>query len=221
MLCGHRATDPNLRAVSKFNELERRPPSRSIGRFISIDTDTPVVVREPPDHCPQCGTALDPLDPPRRFACPTCEETVPHHPIPVARLAVIDGDDLLLVKVDHPDRHLWGTPGGHVEADEHPHHAGARELAEETTLQVDPDDLALFDARTFPKFGEVYKTYLCYAVNAADVSGSPTADHEVAQARFWAIDDFQAADDRLLTSWPAAYKDITWWIEQAQTALDS
>jgi ADP-ribose pyrophosphatase YjhB (NUDIX family) len=179
----------------------------------------------PPDYCPDCGGRLEPVDPPAVQRCRDCDELAFYNPIPTARLAVVDDTiegehaSLLLAKVDAPDRDLWGTPGGMVEPDEDPDVAGARELEEETTLTVDPDDLTLFDARTFAKFGDVQKTYLCYAVDYADVSGTPEADDEGAAAQFWTPSDFAAADDRLLTSWPEAYKDMRWWIEEGRAAL--
>lgn len=194
------------------------------------------MVNRPPEFCPYCGTELAAVDPPTVHRCDACEEYVFHNPIPTPRLAVLDseersssdsaatphdGDAILLVKVDLPDRDLWGTPGGMVEAGEDPDVAGARELEEETTLRVDPDDLVLFDARTFAKFGEVQKTCLCYAVDAADVAGTPEADDEVAEARFWTPDELADADDRLLTSWPEDYKDLQWWVDNARAALDS
>lgn len=175
---------------------------------------------EPPEHCPRCGTRLQPVDPPTVHACDSCDEPVFYNPIPTARLAILDGDSVLLVKVDVPDEDLWGTPGGMVEAGEDPDVTGARELEEETTLVVDPDDLVLFDARTFAKFGTVQKTSLSYAVDAADVRGTPRAADEVAEARFWSPADLAAADDRLLTSWPTAHRDLHWWVDNARRALE-
>lgn len=178
------------------------------------------MVREPPDCCPRCGTDVSPVDPPATFYCHDCDDYVLYHPIPTARLAVVDDRSILLVKVDAPDRDLWGTPGGLVEPGEDPAVAGVRELREETQLAVDPDDLVLFDSRSFAKFGTMHKTYIAYAVDAADVAGEPEADHEVVDARYWDLAEFEAADDRLLTSWPDAYKDLNWWMEEARTALE-
>ena len=177
------------------------------------------MVREPPDHCPRCGTRLSPIDPPGRFHCPDCDGPVFYHPSPTARVAVVDGRSILLVKVDVPERDLWGTPGGFVEAGEDPDVAAVREVEEETTLVADAEELVLFDARSFPKFETMHKTYLSYALDASTVSGSPEADHEVADARFWTPTEFDAVDDRLLTSWPETFKDLEWWIDRAHAAL--
>jgi len=190
----------------------------------------------PPDYCPECGGRLEPVDPPAVQQCEDCEEYEFFNPIPTARVAVLDsggrtppssaakphdGDSILLVKVDLPDRDLWGTPGGMAEVSENPDVVGARELREETTLRADPADMVLFDVRTFLKFEEVPKTCLCYAVDAATVVGTPEADEEVAEARYWTPQQFEAADDRLLTSWPDAYQDLQWWVDRGRAALDS
>lgn len=177
------------------------------------------MTREPPEYCPYCGTALSPVDPPSVHFCDSCDDHVFYHPTPCSRLAVLDGDALLLVKVDLPDRNLWGTPGGMVEVGEDPDEAAARELREETTLVVDPDALVFFDATTFPKFDRFHKTYLCYAVDVADVTGTPQADDEVADVRYFTAEAFAATDGRLLTSWPRAYKRFEWWVENARLAL--
>lgn len=178
------------------------------------------MVREPPDFCHRCGNALSAVDPPATFHCNECEREVSYFPIPTTRIAVVDGGSILLVKVDTPDRDLWGTPGGLVEPGEDPAVAGVRELEEETMLSADPDDLVFFDARTFAKFGTMHKTYIAYAVAATDVKGEPQADHEIVEARYWTPAEFEAADDRLLTSWPEPYKQINWWLENAHTALE-
>ena len=180
----------------------------------------PSMVREPPEFCHRCGTELSPVDPPARFHCDECDAPVGHHPIPTARLAVVDDRSILLVKVDTPERDMWGTPGGLVEVGEDPAVAGVRELEEETTLSADPDDLVLFDARSFPKFDTMYKTYITYALDAADVTGEPEADHEVVEARYWTLEAFERADDRLLTSWPETYKNLDWWVAEAHRALE-
>jgi len=178
------------------------------------------MANSPPDYCAYCGAELEAVDPPSVHYCESCDDYVFHNPIPTARVAVLDGDAVLLVKVDVDGMDIWGTPGGMVEGAEDPDVTGARELEEETTLSVDPADMVLFDARSFVKFGTTHKTCLCYAVDAADVRGTPAADDEVAAARFWTPDELAAAPDGLLTSWPEAYKDLDWWVDNGRAALE-
>jgi ADP-ribose pyrophosphatase YjhB (NUDIX family) len=174
---------------------------------------------EPPEFCHYCGGELSAVDAPTVHHCESYGEYVFYNPAPCTRVAIVDDDAVLLVKVDHAGPDMWGTPGGMVEAGENPDQAGARELEEETTLAVDPDDLVLFDVRSFAKFDRVHKTYLTYAVDAVSVRGSPRADDEVAMARYWTPEEFDAVEDTLLTSWPDPYQDLEWWVESARTAL--
>lgn len=176
--------------------------------------------RVPPEHCQYCGGQLSAIEPPTVHRCRACDEYVFYDPTPAARVAVLDGDSVLLVKVDEPDVDLWGTPGGLVEGTEDPDVAGARELEEETTLAVDPDDLVPFDARTFVKFEATHKTHLAYAADADDVEGEPEAADEVAAARYWTAAEFRRADDELLTSWPDAHRDLEWWVRRGRAALN-
>lgn len=88
------------------------------------------MANEPPDYCAYCGSDLSPVKPPTAHYCEGCQQYVFFNPIPTARLAVLDGENILLGRVDVPDRQLWATPGGMVEAGEDPDAAGARELQE-------------------------------------------------------------------------------------------
>lgn len=88
------------------------------------------MANEPPDYCAYCGSDLSPVKPPTAHYGEGCQQYVFFNPIPTARLAVLDGENILLGRVDVPDRQLWATPGGMVEAGEDPDAAGARELQE-------------------------------------------------------------------------------------------
>jgi 8-oxo-dGTP diphosphatase len=180
------------------------------------------MANEPPDFCPYCSSELAPVDPPSAHHCDDCEEYVFFNPVPTARLAILDGDEILLGRVPLPDRDLWATPGGMVEAGEDPDVAGARELREETGLRVDPGDLVLFDARTFVKFEATHKTSLCYAVDAADVRGTPEARAELMNTRYWTVGEFTDVAATLGdgTNVPAAHADLSWWVEEGRAALE-
>lgn len=180
------------------------------------------MVNEPPDYCGYCGGELSPVDPPGTYRCEYCEEYVFFNPVPAARLAILGGEEILLGRVNVPDRQLWATPGGMVEAGEDPDVAGARELEEEMGLVVDPDDLVLFDARTFVKFEATHKTSICYAADVADVAGTPRALDEVIDARYWSVEEFEASAATLGdgSNVPEAHADLRWWVEEGRAALD-
>jgi ADP-ribose pyrophosphatase YjhB (NUDIX family) len=64
-----------------------------------------------------------------------------------AAMLITDSTDrVLLVKPNY--RPFWGIPGGIVEADEAPHEAVTREIAEELSLDITPGDLLVIDWAT-------------------------------------------------------------------------
>ena len=171
---------------------------------------------EPPDYCPHCGGELVAVDPPTVHRCRDCERESFYNPTPSARVAVLDGDAILLCAVGVEN--YWETPGGRPEAAEDPPVAAARELREETGLRVDPNDLVRFDVRGFESIPDRYKIRHCYAVERADTTGEPTAGDEPAAVRFWTPEAFEAADARLSERQPAETRDLAWWVSRARDA---
>jgi ADP-ribose pyrophosphatase YjhB (NUDIX family) len=92
--------------------------------------------------CPRCATALEtrpsePPDPPRPV-CPSCGFVHYENPTPTVQ-AWIDreGSFLALRRNQDPERGKWNMPGGFVEAGESGPEAIAREVAEETGLEIE------------------------------------------------------------------------------------
>ena len=65
---------------------------------------------------------------------------------------------LLLTHVNLPGR-SWDVPGGHIDAEENPAGAAIRETAEETGLQLFPDDLRLVGWQRFTLLSPPPATY--------------------------------------------------------------
>lgn len=94
---------------------------------------------------------------PRKCSSPTCGELTFANPAPVAVLLVKVGKEgplvaqegLLIVQrgID-PGKGEYAFPGGYVELGETWQEACCREVYEETTVDVDPSDVELFDARS-------------------------------------------------------------------------
>ena len=91
-------------------------------------------------YCPRCAAPLEVLDVQGRDrpACPRCGRVVYHDP-KVTAVAVVerDGQVLLVKRGLEPGIGLWSLPGGYVDRGEVVEAAAAREVLEETGLDVD------------------------------------------------------------------------------------
>jgi len=84
--------------------------------------------------CSACGHGL-PSAPP--VTCASCGTSHWLNPKPCANGIVVDGDRVLLARRAYaPWKDLWGSPGGFVEAGEHPIETVEREVLEETGVRV-------------------------------------------------------------------------------------
>jgi 8-oxo-dGTP diphosphatase len=71
-------------------------------------------------------------------------DSAPEKVFYTADVVCIRGGSVLLIKRGWPPHEgAWALPGGHVDAGETSRTAAARELQEETGVQVDPEDLDL------------------------------------------------------------------------------
>ena len=112
-------------------------------------------------------------------------------PILAAIAVVLQNEEVLLVRrKNEPDAGLWGFPGGHVEPGETALAAASRELFEETGINAEPIKyLTNVDVIKHDVQGEIIFHFLLAAVECIYVSGIPKAADDVAEARWFAIDD--------------------------------
>lgn len=95
-----------------------------------------------------------------------------------------DAGRLLLVRRGHaPAKGAWSLPGGRVEPGEIPAQAAAREVREETGLDVAVGDLIA----TVTVMG-----YLVHDFAATVISGTLTAGDDASDVRWCALDDLPA-----------------------------
>jgi len=147
----------------------------------------------PAAYCPDCGTETEErhVDGRGRRYCPACETVVWQNPVPAASVAVVGEAGVLCTRRDvDPYRDRWALPGGHMEVDETPAAAAARELREEVGVRADPADLRLLGPRTGDHGGEKRMLIVDYWVPASAVSGDPIVGDEV-----WAV-EWIAGDER-------------------------
>ncbi len=101
-------------------------------------------------HCSYCGAPFPPDLPwPRR--CLRCRQTAYRNPLPVSVVLLpVDNSLLLVRRTQEPQAGRLGLPGGFIEIGESWQEAGAREVREETGIEIDPQGITLFDVRSTP-----------------------------------------------------------------------
>jgi ADP-ribose pyrophosphatase YjhB (NUDIX family) len=100
-------------------------------------------------HCGYCGTRYSQIDWPR--TCTGCKQMSWLNPLPVSVVLLPVDDGLLLVRRAIPPVGELALPGGYINFGESWQEAGARELFEETGIQISPDEIRDFHVRSAPK----------------------------------------------------------------------
>ena len=139
--------------------------------------------------CPQCATALQMLSaqedggPKQRLRCAACGWTHWNNPTPVlaAVIELADRDgQLLLARNAAWTSRMFGLITGFMEAGETPEGGISREVAEETSLQVDA--LKLIGVYDFQRMNQVIIAY--HALARGEIKLSP----ELAEYKLYAPD---------------------------------
>jgi NAD+ diphosphatase len=172
--------------------------------------------------CPACATRLQTLTaaedggPKARLRCPACSWTFWNNPTPVLA-AVIELPDreqperegrLLLARNAAWPGRMFGLVTGFMEAGETPQQGIAREVAEETALEV--DSLQLIGVYDFQRMNQVIIAY--HAVARGEVRLSP----ELAEYRLFApaeVRCWRAGTGFALADWLIARGHTPRWIE--------
>lgn len=149
-------------------------------------------------YCPRCGTELGTkhVEGRDRQYCEDCEVVEWRNPVPCAGVAVVDPDrGVLLTRRDVPPGvGKWALAGGHMEVEESPAKAAARELEEETGVRVDPDDLVLLDAYPISRSTDKHVVSIGYAAPVAATAGDPVPGPEVQTVGWFTPAEFAASD---------------------------
>ena len=144
------------------------------------------------NFCPNCATGLQMLTadedggPKARMRCPACAWTHWNNPTPVLaaviEMADRDGQVLLARNAAWPGR-MFALITGFMEADETPEEGIRREVAEETSLQVDA--LTLIGVYEFKRMNQLIVAY--HAVARGEIHLSP----ELAEYRLMRPEDIK------------------------------
>jgi len=120
-----------------------------------------------------------------RRVCSGCRSIYYADPKVAVGVAVFRDDQLLLVRrVMEPGRGRWTVPGGYLDIGEDPRAAAAREVAEETTVNVEIG--AVLDVFANPP-EEGSTVFVLYS--GRWVSGEPTAGDDADDAAFFSRDE--------------------------------
>jgi 8-oxo-dGTP diphosphatase len=151
--------------------------------------------------CPGCATelAVREVHGQERPVCPNCRRVIYYDPkVAVTSLVQRDGKVLLVRRGNEPGYGLWSMPGGYVDRGEVVEEAAAREVLEETGLEVAVEGL-------IGLFSQAGQPVMVAAFSAREVGGVLSAGEEALEAEFFPLDDLPPlafpGDRRIIARW--------------------
>ncbi len=154
-------------------------------------------------YCPSCASPLEEKEAAgrQRPFCPNCGRVVFYDPKVAATCIVERGEQVLLVKRgNEPGYGLWSMPGGYVARGEVVEEAAAREVLEETGLEVEID-------RLVGLFSEAGHPVMVAAFAARESGGDLKAGDETLEVGFFSPADLPPLafprDEQILARWRA------------------
>ena len=152
-------------------------------------------------YCPSCAATLDTKEVfgSERPVCPDCGRVIFYDP-KVAVICIVprDGRVLMIRRATDLGYGLWGLPGGYVDRGEVVESAAAREVWEETGLEVETRELiGLFSESGDPVMVAVYA--------AKETGGTLAAGPEALEVSFFNVSDLPELafprDREVLAKW--------------------
>jgi ADP-ribose pyrophosphatase YjhB (NUDIX family) len=102
---------------------------------------------EKDSYCSFCGNRFE-LDAPWPKRCPACGNSTYRNPLPVAVVLLpMDGGVVVIRRNTEPSKGTLTLPGGYVDFGESWQEAAQRELLEETGIEIDRNELVLYDVQ--------------------------------------------------------------------------
>jgi 8-oxo-dGTP diphosphatase len=156
-------------------------------------------------YCPHCATALEvrELEGYERPTCAACGWI--HYEDPKVAVAVLVGRDgrlLLNRRAIEPGLGRWSFPSGYVNRGERLEEAAAREVVEETSLEVEVAEL-------FGVYSERGNPVVLVVYTARDAAGEPAAGPEVLEVGWFAPDELPTLafphDRDIIARWSATH----------------
>lgn len=124
------------------------------------------------------------------------------YPVPAAVAIVIrEGRVLLVRRAKPPHVGYWGFPGGKIETGETIAAAAIRELAEETSVRAQANQvLTAFDVLHHDKNGQLTHHFILIAVVCSWLDGEPTAADDALDAQWFRLDGLDEAAPDLIAN---------------------
>lgn len=152
-------------------------------------------------HCPYCGEGLSTVfeEERERLYCRVCDRIIWRNASPVSAVVVEKDEELLFVKRGiEPGKGEWSLPAGFLEYEEEPAEAAARELEEETGLEVDEEDLRLVDTLNIERFEGQRLLATVYKIRAEKASGNISPGSDAEEARYWCVERLREDESEVL-----------------------
>ena len=117
--------------------------------------------------CSECGSAVSLQtvagDNRQRFVCDGCGKTHYQNPNVLVAVYVCVGEKILWIKRGIPPAvGKWAMPGGFMENDETPEAAAARELREETGIDIDAGQMMLVSVSSILNMAQTHLVFRCH-----------------------------------------------------------
>jgi ADP-ribose pyrophosphatase YjhB (NUDIX family) len=147
-----------------------------------------------PRYCPRCATELELRESagpdPARPTCPNCGWVHYDNPTPTVQAWIDrDGEFLALRRAGEPKQGEWNMPGGFVESGESGPEAIAREVREETGLEIEVGEvIGIFPSQYGD--GEDAQPIFDVAYLCAITGGEVEVSEESLEGAWFSLDDF-------------------------------
>jgi ADP-ribose pyrophosphatase len=141
-----------------------------------------------------------------RRTCKKCDFVHFYDPVVAAVVFAVQDHRLLMIRrAINPEKGKWALPAGYIDYDEEPHEAAAREVREETGLEVHIKrviDVLGRDA----SLGS--KASIVILFEGEIVGGTPAAQDDASEVAFFALDDIPMND---VASFESIALSLEWW----------
>jgi len=145
----------------------------------------------------------------RRY-CPDYERLFYRNPNPCAGVSVVEGPQVLLVRhTEPPGAGTWSLPAGYLEDDEPPRRAATRELAEETGVETTRETIEPVETVFVEHPDAKHILVVVYAVERAEMTGSPIAGSDADAARFWTLGEFHQEGETIEPEYEPIIQQVT------------